>query len=311
MKIKPLPPLNSLVAFEASARLLSFTLAADELCVTQGAVSRQIRHLEEYLGKPLFTRVNRAIELTPAGLQYYHAVRSSLTEVSRATAELLQWRGERQITVATTNAMASLWLLPQIPEFQRDHEGLNIRILASDQAYDLNRSEFDLALLYCPTPPPNMRATPLFREEIFPVCSAAYLHRVSGEPDRLFRRTLLELEDAQSDWLSWSDWFERVDIQPSEPGNRIHINNYPMLIQAALNGQGVALAWGHLLDRHLESGALVRPVETTLHTAAWFYLLEPSDRRVKPAVQLFREWLLARLRQGRETVASAVARLDG
>lgn len=297
MKIRPLPPLNSLVTFEAAARHLSFTAAAAELNVTQGAVSRQVRHLEAYLGKPLFSRAKRNVELTPAGAQYFQVVRSALTSVSAATAELLQWQGDRQITVATTNAMASLWLLPKIPGFQRDHEEVDIRILASDQVQELGRSEFDLALLYCGTPPPNMRATPLFGGEVFPVCSPEYLQSSGDlrEPGQLFCRTLLYLEDAPVDWFNWPEWFRRVGVETREPHRRININNYSMLIQAALNGQGIALAWRKLLDQYLDSGALVCPVETVLHTSAYFYLLEPEDRgRLKPAVRLFRDWLLAR-----------------
>ncbi len=303
MKIRPLPPLNALVAFEAAARHLSFTRAAAELFVTQGAVSRQVRRLEGYLGKPLFVRANRSIQLTPAGLQYYQTVHPLLSSLSSATAGLLQWRGERRITVATSHAMASLWLLPQIPAFQRDLGELDIRILASDNIYDLNRSEFDLALFYCPTPPPKMRATALFQEEIFPVCSPAYPGSC-GKPadlDSLLRRTLLEMEDVQADWLTWSGWLQRLGLAPCEPAHRIHINNYPMLIQAALNGQGVALAWGHLLDRYLDSGALVRPVDATLRTSAWFYLLEPEDVHAKPVVRLLRQWLLSHLQTGHQS----------
>lgn len=300
MKIHPLPPLNSLVMFEAAARHLSFTTAAAELNVTQGAVSRQIRHLEAYLGKPLFDRSKRNIDLTPVGRQYLEAVRPALASISDATGELLQWRGDRQITVATTNAMATLWLLPRIPEFQREHEEVDIRILASDQVQELGRSEFDLALLYCRTPPPHMRATPLFQEEVFPVCSPAYLHATGDlqRPEQLFCRTLLDLEDAPTDWYQWAAWFQRMGVEPAEPRNRININNYPMLIQAALNGQGMALAWGNLLDHYLESGALVRPMETVLRTSACFYLLEPEHRvRLKPPVRLFRKWLLTQLQQ--------------
>ena len=120
MKIKPLPPLNSLVAFEASARQLSFTLAAEELNVTQGAISRQIRQLEEYLGKAMFTRANRSINLTPTGLQYYQSVSHSLLDIAQVTGEVKKWQGEQKITVATTNAMAALWLLPKVAEFQNE-----------------------------------------------------------------------------------------------------------------------------------------------------------------------------------------------
>ncbi|MCS4505989.1 transcriptional regulator GcvA [Arhodomonas aquaeolei] len=313
MRIRPLPPLNSLVAFEAAARYLSFTAAASELSVTQGAISRQVRQLEDYLGRSLFVRENRTIALTPAGLQYYQTVSRALADVSEATSELIHWQGDRQVTVATTNAMASLWLLPKIPAFQRNYDDVEIRILASDQLYDLSRSDFDLGLMYCPTPPPSLNATPLFREEVFPVCSPAYLQRSGplGGPEDLLGRTLLYLEDARAEWFSWKEWFHRVGVDSAGPRGHLNINNYPMLIQAAINGQGIALAWGHLLDHHLESGALVRPVDTHLRTEACFYLLEPEHRvRVKPAVRAFRDWLLTTLRDEREAVGRGMTDPD-
>ena len=295
MKIEPLPPLNSLVAFESAARHLSFTAAARELCVTQGAISRQVRQLEGYLNKRLFLRTNRAIRLTPTGTEYQQAVRHALEGIAQATAHQLRWRGDRQVTVATSSAMASLWLLPRIPAFQRDNEDVDLRIVASDQIRDLGAGEFDMALLYRLSPPVDMRATALFDEEVFPVCSAGYLEATGGlaHPEELFRKTLLYLGGAQSDWFDWEDWFRQVGLEPVEPRSRIDINNYPMLIQAAINGQGIALAWRHLVGDYLESGALVRPVDTVLRTQGKFYLFEPAQPvRMRPAVRRFRRWLL-------------------
>lgn len=295
MKISPLPPLNSLVAFESAARHLSFTLAADELCVTQGAISRQIRLLESYLGRNLFTRNKRTIQLTASGFQYYHSVQNSLEEIAATTGEIRQGQDDRQITVATTNAMASLWLLPKISSFQRTHEDMDIRILASDQVRELNHSEFDIALFYSRNTSSELRVTPLFREEVFPVCSPDYLaaNRDLEHSEQLVWKTLLYLEDAQIDWINWPQWFREVGLEPASPKNRIKINNYPMLVQAALNGQGIALAWGTLVDDYLANGTLVKPVTTVLKTSAQFCMFEPIDQgRVKPSVDVFRRWLL-------------------
>ncbi|MDP5290922.1 transcriptional regulator GcvA [Oceanimonas sp. CHS3-5] len=298
MKIKPLPPMNSLIVFEAAARHLSFTLAANELSVTQGAISRQIRQLEEYLGKDLFVRANRNISLTPTGMQYYQTIYRALLDVASATGEIKKWQGEQQITVATTNAMAALWLLPKVAVFQQQHEEVDLRILASDQVTDFRRLDCDLALFYCRLPPADMKVTRLFPEEVFPVCSPAYLERAKewGSPEELFGRTLLYLDESQRDWVSWQEWFEQVGWSNITPRNRVNINNYPMLIQAAINGQGIALAWGSLVDEYLESGALVRPVDTVLRTPASFCMLEPLNRGVVPnSVKTFRSWLLEQL----------------
>ncbi|MCU4492238.1 LysR family transcriptional regulator [Acinetobacter guillouiae] len=298
MKIRPLPPMNSLIVFEAAARHLSFTKAADELNVTQGAISRQIRQLEEYLGKELFIRANRNISLTPTGLQYYQTIYSALLNVAQATAEIKKWQGEHQITVATTNAMAALWLLPKVATFQQNNEGVDLRILTTENILDLQKMDFDLALFYCRKPPAGMKVTTLFPEEVFPVCSPNYLaqFKENSTLEEIFGKALLYLDDSQKDWITWTEWFQAVNYPVVKPKNRVNINNYPMLLQAAINGQGVALAWGSLIDDYLKNGSLVRPVETVLSTEANFNMLEPSDRGVIPSsVKHFRSWLLEQL----------------
>ncbi|MCF7202362.1 LysR substrate-binding domain-containing protein [Pseudomonas oligotrophica] len=298
MKIQPLPPLNSLVAFEAAARNLSFTLAAKELNVTQGAVSRQIRLLEDYLGKSLFERTTREIHLTATGNQYYATVKDSLLQLAQATGEIRHWHGAQQVTVVTSTAMASLWLLPRVAEFQRENEEIDLRIIAYDHVRDFSRLDCDLALYYCRTPPKDMRATPLFTEEVFPVCSPAYLAKhpeLHGLRD-LAQSTWLWLEDPQSDWIGWPEWFQRLGHKPLEPRHRININSYSMLIQSALIGQGVALAWSNLVDNHLQTGALVRPIDDCLHTEAQFCLLEPTGRSSnRQSVSRFRNWLMGQV----------------
>ena len=277
MRIRPLPPLNSLVAFEAAARHLSFTRAADELSVTQGAISRQVRHLEDYLGRALFIRDKRALSLTDTGAEYYDSVQQSLLQLAGATGEILQWQGDQQVTVVTTNAMASFWLLPRFSEFQEQHPEIDLRILAVDSLRNIRHNEFDIALFYCHTPPDDLRATPLFSETVFPVCSPAYLEKNPqiSDPQQLATSTLLSLE-VREDWLSWRDWFEGCDLPPpTETARRLKINNYPLVIQSALNGQGLALAWANLVDDYLASGLLVQPVDNTLVTESQFYMLEP------------------------------------
>jgi DNA-binding transcriptional LysR family regulator len=295
MKIDPMPPLNALVAFEAAARHLSFTLAATELNVTQGAISRQVRLLEDYLGTPLFERTTRRIVLSCKGEEYYRSVHESLVQLARATGEVRHWKGAQQVTMFTSTALASMWLLPRVAQFQRENEEIELRIMASDQVKDFSRLDCDLAVFFSAQPPRGIRATPLFPEEVFPVCSPGYLAKHPGldTPEQLRDCTWLWLEDPQSDWVGWHEWYRRIGHQPVEPRRRININNYAMLIQSAVAGQGIALAWANLVDRHLETGALVRPVDAALRTNGMFYLLEPEDRGAwRRSVQLFRAWLL-------------------
>lgn len=298
MKLQPLPPLNSLVVFEAAARHMSFTLAARELNVTQGAISRQIRVLEDYLGTALFVRTTREINLTATGNQYCETVRETLQQLAHATAGVRHWRGAQQVTVVTSTAMASLWLLPLVSEFQRQNEEIDLRIIATDQFNDFSRLDCDLALYYCSSPPKNMQVTPLFSEEMFPVCSPQYLAQNPGITalERLGECTWLWLEDPQRDWIGWREWFERLGQRPPEPRRRININSYSMLIQSALAGQGIALAWSNLLSDHLQTGKLVRPTGTYLRTDAQFCLLEPQGRAAnRQSVNRFRQWLLTHL----------------
>jgi DNA-binding transcriptional LysR family regulator len=295
VRIQPLPPLNSLLAFESAARHLSFTLAAKELNVTQGAISRQIRLLEDYLGKTLFERTTRTINLTPAGAQYHETVRECLLHLARSTGEIRQWRGDQQVTVATSTAMASLWLLPKVAEFQSQHEEIDLRIIALDHVKDYSRLDCDLALYYCSTPPKDMEVTPLFSEEIYLVCSPAYLAKNPqlSSIDGLSSCTWLWLEDSQRDWIGWPEWFKRLGHEPGIPKHRVNINSYSMLIQSAVSGQGVALAWDRLVDEPLSTGSLVRPNDLSLQTDAKFCLLEPlSARRPRQSVRLFRDWLM-------------------
>lgn len=306
MRIQPLPPLNSLVAFEASARNLSFTAAAKELNVTQGAVSRQIKLLEEYLGQSLFERNTREVSLSRVGAEYFETVGDVLKQLATATGEIRKWQGVRQITVMTSSAMAALWLLPKVADFQRLHEDIDLRIIAHDHAKDFSRLDCDLALYYCRTPPAGMIVTPLFREEVFPVCSPGYLAKYPHIQDlrQLDAATWLWLDDHQRDWIGWPQWFEYLGQPAAIPRRRVNINNYSMLIQSALSGQGIALAWSNLIADHLETGLLVKPTEHILRTQAMFCLLERPTAGARSAlVQYFKEWVLGQVSFAHEKIS--------
>lgn len=305
MRIQPLPPLNSLVAFEASARSLSFTVAAKELNVTQGAVSRQIKLLEEYLGQTLFERNTREVSLSRVGNEYFETVQSLLNQLASATGEIRKWQGSRQVTVMTSSAMAALWLLPKVADFQRIHEDIDLRIIAHDHVRDFSRLDCDLSLYYCKTPPAGMVVTPLFHEEVFPVCSPAYLAKNPHIKDieRWDAATWLWLDDPQRDWIGWPQWFEYLGHAAAVPRHRVNINNYSMLIQSALAGQGIALAWSNLIGDHLETGLLVRPTDHILRTQAMFCLLERPSIGGSSLVKHFKEWVLRQVSDTHEKLS--------
>jgi len=294
MKITPLPPLNSLVAFEASARHLSFTKAGAELNVTQGAISRQVQNLEDYIGYSLFVRKNRTISLTTMGSTYHRSISLNLQNIAESTAEIKKYKGAKQLIVTTSSAMATLWLLPKIAEFQKSHD-INLRIQTIDHTVDYQNIDSDFCLFYCRNPPTGMRVTKLFSETIFPVCSPEYLANISPftTEKELFTNNLLNLDDSQHDWITWSQWFKQVELPSIAVKSKVSINNYSMLLQAAVNGQGIALGWNGLVDDYLNNGTLVKPSEHVLNTSATFCLIEPlyNNRRYKD-IKAFRDLLL-------------------
>ena len=291
----PLPPLQTLRAFEAAARLQSFTRAAAELSVTQGAVSRQIRNLEQRLGITLFLRGDRGVRLTPLGQQYFQAVNESLLRLARATAEVALGQEGGPITVGATNAVASLWLMPRLTGFRQAEPELEIRVLASDERFDRMREDVDLLIEYARRPLTGEAVTPLFREEVMPVCSPDYLRGRAPprEPADLLGETLLVLDDEHPDWMGWGEWLQQFEIEIGTPRRPVRVNSYPALLQAALAGQGVALGWRHLVDDFLGAGTLVALLPAPSTGAGGFYLRLTHPVPADSPVARLHQWLRA------------------
>jgi DNA-binding transcriptional LysR family regulator len=295
---KQLPPLTSLVVFEAVARQLSFTRAALELNITQAAVSRQIRSLEENLGVALFTRLHRTIQLTPAGKKLLRTVTISLEYLADTVGELRtgSGTGAGYITVVATLAVASFWLLPRLAKFRAAFADIEVRVLATDQEIEQISEPFDAGIRYGAGYWPGMSARFLGQAEIFPVCSPDYLRRQPfADIDGLLEQTLLYQEDSRWDWIDWPIWLAELDIGGGSSNIRqsLKINSYSLLIQAAVAGQGVALGWSHLIDQLLADGSLVRPIDATLRTRHGFYLVTPAGRMTSAPAEAFCDWVAA------------------
>ncbi len=293
MATRELPPLKSLVYFEAAARLQSFTAASEELSVTQGAVSRQIRQLEEMLGRALFHRDRRRIVLTDDGHNYYISIVDVLDQLESATERLTSTRNNDQVTIVTSSAVASLFLLPLIPEFRREYPGIQIRIIARDDSETGMRTDHDLSLYYV-RGPHTQDATVLFTETVFPVCSPAYFKA----NQQLFARSSIEglksnliWLESKEDWINWPEWFEKMELQVTGFDNRLVVNNYSMVIQAAIAGQGVALAWAGLVDSLLADQLLVTPSRLQLDTEAGFVLQQSQRPANLMHTECFHQWL--------------------
>jgi DNA-binding transcriptional LysR family regulator len=288
-----LPPLKSLVYFEAAARLQSFTRASSELNVTQGAVSRQIRLLEEFLGRKLFEREKRQVFLTDDGHNYYVSIASILQQLKGATDSLLAPADSTQVTLVTSSALAAMYLLPKIPAFRNKNPDIQIRIVARDNINELQNSRFDLALYYCREPVAGYQCTPLFHERVFPVCSPGYLEQNISQFQNspTFSENLIWME-SDEDWINWPEWLDAMGLAVTEFNNKLVVNHYPMVIQAAIAGQGIALAWAHLVDIELENGFLVVPTDQYLETGSRFFLITPGTPKPNPRVTTLNNWLV-------------------
>jgi len=294
---RDLPSLDLLKGFEAAARNLSFTKAASELFVTQSAVSRQIQTLEEQLGVALFRRHHRELRLTEEGQTLYKTTGEVLRLV-RDIAGRLGARPSSMLTVTTTVSFAALWLVPRLNEFHRLNPGIDMRIAATNEIQDLEREGIDLAIRYCTPKAAGSAAVRLFGELVFPVCARSLLGgRKLASPKDLSGQVLLHYDDPERryPWLSWEVWFELTQTQGVKPSGMLRFSHYDQLIQAALEGQGIALGRTRFVSKWVKQGKLVLPFGKRYMCSpvdSRAYFLVPSPRSAaRTEVAKFAEWL--------------------
>jgi DNA-binding transcriptional LysR family regulator len=309
-----LPSLDLLKGFEAAARNLSFTRAAQELFVTQSAISRQVKALEGQLGVQLFRRRHRELLLTEAGQTLYKAVVEALRVLRDATGRLSA-RASGMLTVTTTISFASLWLVPRLTEFRRLHPQIDVRIAAANDMKDLEREGIDLAIRYCSPKMIDASAVRLFGEQVFPVCAPRLLARGElGSPQDLSGQVLLHLDDPDRDWpwLDWDVWLELVKAHGVKPAGTLRFSHYDQMLQAALDGHGIALGRSPLVDRWVKEGRLVLPfgrrfLSSPTKPRAYFILVSPAATG-RPEVSEFSRWLLQEARAANEAVPAQPSR---
>lgn len=295
-----LPPLNSLRSFEAAARHLSFSKAAEELYVTPAAVSHQIKSLEEWLGVPLFKRLNRTVILTEIGQTYLITVRDALEMLSNATERILKREAGGALTVSTLPSFAARWLVPRISRFRDKHPDMDVRISAVDQLTDFARDDVDLVIRYGSGVYPGLHSELLLNEDImFPVCSPSLLEGAHPlrTPQDLVYHTLLH-DDMRVDWTAW---LAAAGVEGVDPKKGVTYNDSSMLLMAAMAGQGVALGRSTLAAEDLEAGRLVKPFDMELRGTYSYYVVYPPERGDDPNIQAFSEWLFeeAQINPGR------------
>jgi LysR family glycine cleavage system transcriptional activator len=290
--------LAGLRGFEAAARLLSFTAAAQELHLTQSSISRQIKTLETQVGKPLFRRRIRRLELTPAGQRLYRVVHSSLSDMDRTVADLRGVTQRKRITLTTFASFASLMLVPRLALFSEKHPNIDIRIDAADELRDLENDGIDVAIRYCHTERAPRGAVLLLEEHLTPALSPRLLERIGPlkRPGDLARATFIENHMPYDEFHSWDRWYENQGTTMPRDPPTISLNFTYQAVEAAVRGQGVMLAPVIYIREHVERGELVCPFDGRLSSPHGYYMIVNRISAGLPHVAAFTRWLTDLLR---------------
>ncbi|MBA6398841.1 transcriptional regulator GcvA [Colwellia sp. BRX10-4] len=293
-----LPPLKALRVFEASARQLSFTRAAEELFVTQAAISHQIKSLEDFLGIKLFMRKNRALLLSEEGQAYYLDIKDVFNAINEATERLFA-RGEKgAITVSTQPSFAIQWLVPRLNAFYALHPDIDVRIKAVDQPENSLTGDVDVAIYFGRGHWADIDAEQLQKEYLIPVCSPLLLQgkKPLDKVEDLINHTLLH-DTSRRDWKRW---FKQVNVKATNVNHGPIFSHSAMVVQAAMHGQGVALAHSFLAKPDIDAGRLICPFEDVLESKNAYYVV-CRDRQVDLGkIAAFREWVLDTVAQDQE-----------
>ncbi|PAY05271.1 transcriptional regulator [Bradyrhizobium sp. UFLA03-84] len=286
-----LPPLNALKAFEAAARHESFTRAAEELCVTQGAVSHQVKALETELALKLFNRERQRLIITEAGRDYLTVVRDALDRIAIGTERLLQRQNAGVLTVSTSPDFAAKWLVHRLGHFAEAHSGIDLRVSATLHHVDFAREEVDLAVRHGDGNWPGLEAVRLSSEQLFPVCSPKLFSgkRRLNKPADILKFPLIHM-DSRADW---NNWLQEAGLDEIRVTHGPLLNRASMVIDAAINGQGIALARTTLAAWDLLSGHLARPFPLSLPLSKTYWIVCPKATANQPKIVTFRDWLLS------------------
>jgi LysR family transcriptional regulator, glycine cleavage system transcriptional activator len=289
--LRRLPPLNAIKAFEAAARSQSFTRAAEELNVTQGAVSQQVKALEATLGIKLFNRERQRLVITEAGREYLEVVRDALDRIAVGTERLVQRQSSGVLTISTSPDFAAKWFVYRLGRFAESHPEIDLRVAATAQHVDFAREDVDVAVRHGDGRWAGLEAVRLCSERLFPVCSPKFIsgrNRITTASD-LLKFPLLRLHD----WNTWTKWFEAAGVPAGYTAHGPILNSASMLIDAAVDGQGVALARTALAAWDLINGRLVRPIHVSLRMSNTYWIVCPNATLSVPKIATFRKWLLA------------------
>ena len=297
--LRHIPGLQSLKAFDASARHLNFTRAAAELNVTPAAVSHQIKELEEAIGVPLFQRTSRHMQLTRQGQVLKPAIADALEGITRALQKLRQVENPTQVRVTVSPSLAAKWLVPRLDRFLESVPGADVRIDVSSEPLDFDREDIDVAIRFGDGNYPGLVVEKLFHDTLIPVCSPELLKGAKKlrEPKDLLQFTLIHLDwEAQGAvWPNWRMWMLAAGVKDFNDTRGLHFSQTSLALQAAIDGNGVALGDSTLVGDDLASGRLVKPFELSLRSPAQFayHLITRRDTAERPMTKAFRNWIIA------------------
>ncbi|CAI1609747.1 Gcv operon activator [Serratia fonticola] len=289
---KRLPPLNALRVFDAAARHLSFTKAAEELFVTQAAVSHQIKSLEDFLGLKLFRRRNRSLLLTEEGQSYYLDIKEIFSSINEATRKLQARSAKGALTVSLPPSFAIQWLVPRLSSFNSAYPGIDVRIQAIDREEEKLADDVDVAIFYGRGNWPGVRTERLYAEYLLPVCSPSLLmgEHALKVPGDLAYHTLLH-DTSRRDWLAYT---RQLGLQHINVQQGPIFSHSAMVVQAAVHGQGIALVNNVMAQTEIEAGRLVCPFNDVLVSKNAFYLVCHDSQAELGKIAAFRQWILAR-----------------
>ncbi|MGP4140267.1 transcriptional regulator GcvA [Sodalis praecaptivus] len=290
--MKNVPPSAALRAFEVATRHATFTAAAEELHITQSAVSHQLKHLEEIWGVSLFQR-GKTLRLTPAGAALAPIVREFFTNLEVTLADLREQKGRIRLKVSTTYSFALKWLLPRLPSLSRQHPEILLTLETTDQAINFSNAESDVAIRFGTGRYPALYSEFLFREQIFPVASPEFLHRFGAprDPGELLRYPLLTRDGADL-VPKWENWFQRVGVGLVALKESVRFADTNMTIAAALQGQGIALVRSGHVEAEIGEGSLIRLFDVPFPSPVAYYFVCPKGIETQSAIQSFRHWLM-------------------
>jgi LysR family glycine cleavage system transcriptional activator len=290
---RKLPPLTALPCFEAAARLLSFSRAAEELHLTPGAISRAVKHLEQQLDVQLFERATRAVRLTEVGEPYAQAVRQALDQLAAAT-QATSRQSASTLNVSTSDGFAGRWLVPRLYRFHRAHPSIDVRVGTTGRLVNFLGDGIDVAIRYGGGHYADATSEFLTDEEVFPVCSPKLLRgeHPLRKPEDLRHHTLIR--DGYP--IAWSDWLASAGVKGVNGRSGITFDSYTFAVQAAVQGEGVVLGRTMLVADDLAAGRLVQPFKHALKARSSFFLVYPPDAIRQRKVRLFRDWLMTEMR---------------